>query len=73
MSRLGETLSRMRNGAIRDGHTDLILPVRVRTGAEDVDRTSGAVWLWRDAASALPAMDATKRPVNVTPKGGAMA
>lgn len=36
------TLSRNRNGAVDVGNTDLILPVRVRTRAEDVDRTSEA-------------------------------
>jgi len=73
VSRIGETLSRMRNGATRGGSAGLILPVRVRTRTEDVDRTPKAVWLWRDAASALPAMGVAKRPVDGTPKGGALA
>jgi hypothetical protein len=36
---MNETLSRSENGAIGGGSVDLILPVRVRTCAEDVDRT----------------------------------
>jgi len=63
----------MKNGATRGGSAGLILPVRVRTRTEDVDRTSEATWLWRDVASAHPAMGVTKRPVNVAPKGGALA
>ena len=41
VSRIGETLSRMKNGATRGGSAGLILPVRVRTRTEDVDRTPG--------------------------------
>jgi hypothetical protein len=68
-----KTLSRIRNGAVRGGNTDLILPVRVRARTEDVDRTSEAILLWRDVASALQETGVAKRPVNVTPKGGALA
>jgi hypothetical protein len=39
VSRMDETLSRIKNGAVNDGNTDSILPVRVRTRAEDVGRT----------------------------------
>ena len=39
LSRMDETLSRIKNGAVNDGNTDPILPVRVRTRAEDVGRT----------------------------------
>jgi hypothetical protein len=73
VSRTGETLSRMKNGAVRGGPADLILPVRVRTRTEDVDRTSEAVPLWGDVARALQETGVAKRPVNVTPKGGALA
>lgn len=72
MSRIGETLSRMRNGAIRGGATDLILPVRVRTRTENVGRTPG-VQLGRDVASALQETGVAKRPANDTPKGSAVA
>jgi hypothetical protein len=65
--------SRMQNGAVDVGNTDLILPVRVRTRTEDVDRTSEAIGLWRDAASAPQETGVAKRPVSVTPKGGALA
>ena len=41
MSRRNETLSRKGNGAVHVGNTDLILPVRVRTCAENVGRTEG--------------------------------
>ena len=37
--RMNETLSRKENGAVHVGNTDLILPVRVRTCAENVGRT----------------------------------
>src|SRR5262245_37223820 len=47
----------MKNGATRGGSAGLILRVRVRTRTENVYRTPKAVWLWRDVASALPAMD----------------
>ena len=36
---MNETLSRKENGAVGGGSADLILPVRVRTCAEDVGRT----------------------------------
>jgi hypothetical protein len=36
---MNEMLSRKENGAVSGGSVDLILPVRVRTCAEDVDRT----------------------------------
>ena len=49
---MDETLSRKENGAVNVGNIDLILPVRVRTRTEDVGRSSGPQWLWRDAASA---------------------
>lgn len=70
---MDEMPSRKKNGAVNDGNTDLILPVRVRTRAEDVGRTSEPVGLLRDAASASQETDAAKRPANVTPKGGAVA
>ena len=73
MSRIGETLSRMKNGATRGGSAGLILPVRVRTRTEDVDRTLEATLLQGDAASAPQETGVAKRPVNGTPKGGAMA
>ena len=73
MSRIDETLSRMKNGAVKVGNTDLILPVRVRARAEDVGRTLESFGLWRDAASAPQETGVAKRPANVTPKGGAMA
>jgi hypothetical protein len=41
VSRMNETLSRKENGAVHVGNTDLILPVRVRTCAENVGRTEG--------------------------------
>ncbi len=44
MSRIDETLSRMKNGAVNVGNTDLILPVRVRACTENVGRTSGPWW-----------------------------
>ena len=37
--RMNETLSRKENGAVHVGNMDLILPVRVRTCAENVGRT----------------------------------
>jgi len=40
VSRMVETLSQL-NGAVNVGNTDLILPVRVRTRAENVGRTLG--------------------------------
>ena len=43
MSRIDETLSRVKNGAVGGGSIGLILPVRVRTRTEDVGRTSEAV------------------------------
>ena len=71
VSRMDETLSRKENGAVNVGNIDLILPVRVRTRTEDVGRTPGPMRLWRDVASAPRGV--SKRPVNVTPKGGALA
>lgn len=38
---MDEMLSRKQNGAVNVGNIDLILPVRVRTRAEDVGRTPG--------------------------------
>jgi hypothetical protein len=38
---MNETLSRKENGAVDVGNMDLILPVRVRTCAEGIDRTEG--------------------------------
>ena len=73
MSRIDETLSRTLNGAVGGGSIDLILPVRVRTRTEDVGRTSEAVPLWGDAASAPQETGVAKRPASVTPKGGALA
>ena len=72
MSRIGETLSRMRNGATRGGSAGLILPVRVRTRTEDVDRTPGASPL-EGCSQCVSAMGVTERPVNVTSKGSALA
>jgi len=72
VSRIDETLSRTKNGAVRGGSTDLILPVRVRTRTENVGRTSGSLSR-RDVASTLQETGVAKRPANVTPKGGAMA
>ena len=72
VNRMDEMLSRKKNGAVNDGNTDLILPVRVRTCAEDVGKTSGPVRLWGDAASAQQS-GVAKRPAGVTPKGGALA
>ena len=46
-------VDRKKNGAVDGGSIGLILPVRVRTRTEDVGRTSGAVRLWGDVASAL--------------------
>ena len=73
VSRIDETLSRMKNGAAGGGSTGLILPVRVRTRAEDVGRTSEVVPLWGDVASAPQETGVAKRPASVTPKGGALA
>ena len=73
VSRIGETLSRIKNGAVCGGSTGLILPVRVRTRTEDVDRTLEATLLQGDAASAPQETGVAKRPANVTPKGGALA
>src|SRR3990167_9154433 len=59
VSRIDETLSRMKNGAAGGGSTGLILPVRVRTRTEDVGRTSevvpppGSVF-WREAIRYTP-------------------
>lgn len=41
VSRMNETLSRKENGAVGVGYVVLILPVRVRTCAENVGRTGG--------------------------------
>ena len=70
MSRRVETLSRL-NGAVNVGNTDLILPVRVRTRAENVGRTLG--FSRRYVASAHQSMGVSERPANVIPKGGALA
>jgi len=67
---MAETLSRL-NGAVHVGNTDLILPVRVRTRAENVGRTSG--FSRRYVASAQQLMGVSERPANVIPKGGAVA
>ena len=40
---MNDTLSRKKNGAVDVGYIDLILPVRVRTCAENVGRTGGAI------------------------------
>ena len=61
------------NGAVDGGSVGLILPVRVRTRTENVGRTSEAVVLWGDVASALQETGVAKRPASVTPKGGALA
>ena len=73
MSRMDEMLSRSRNGAVNVGNTDLILPVRVRTCAENVGKTPGAIRLRGSVASAFPRGSVAKRPASVTPKGGALA
>ena len=73
VNRMDDTPSRKENGAVNVGNIDLILPVRVRTCAEDVGRTLGPQRLWGDAASAPQETGVSKRPASVTPKGGALA
>ena len=73
VSRMDEMLSRSRNGAVNVGNTDLILPVRVRTCAENVGKTPGAFPLRGSAASAFQQWSVAKRPASVTLKGGALA
>ena len=57
MSRMDEMLSRSKNGAVNVGNTDLILPVRVRTCAENVGKTPGAFPLRGSVASAFQHME----------------
>jgi len=73
VSRMDESLSRSKNGAVNVGNTDLILPVRVRTCAENVGKTPEAFRLRGSAASAFQRWSVAKRPASVTPKGGALA
>ena len=73
VSRKNETLSRKENGAVHVGNMDLILPVRVRTCAENVGRTGSARQALWGCSQCVPAMDVTERPVNVTLQGGVSA
>ena len=73
VSRMDESLSRSKNGAVNVGNTDLILPVRVRTCAENVGKTPGAFPLRGSVARAFQRWSVAKRPASVTPKGGALA
>ena len=66
-------LSRKENGAAGAGNTDLILPVRVRTCAEDVGRTGDALYGSRGCSQCVPVMGVTKRPAHVTSQGGVSA
>ena len=75
VSRMNETLSRKENGAVHVGNIGLILPVRVRTCAEDVDRTARRPieGTSRGCSQCVPVMDVTERPANVTSQGGVSA
>jgi hypothetical protein len=55
-------LSRKENGAAGAGNTDLILPVRVRTCAEDVGRTGDRLVWFPGMQQGVPVMGVTKRP-----------
>jgi len=57
VSRMDDSLSRSKNGAVNVGNTDLILPVRVRTCAENVGKTPGAFPLRGSVASAFQHME----------------
>src|SRR5207244_653495 len=73
VNRMDEMLSCSKNGAVNVGNIDLILPVRVRTRAEDVGKTLGAISPRGNVASAFQRWSVAKRPASVTPKGGALA
>lgn len=59
------------NGAVDVGNKDLILPVRVRACAEDVDRTVRVTL--RGCSQCVPVMGVTERPVNGTSQGSVSA
>ena len=73
VSRMNVLLSRNINGAVCVVSTDLILPVRVRTCAENVGKTLEAIRLRGSVASAFQQWDVAKRPASVAPRGSVLA
>ena len=73
VSRMDVLLSRNINGAVCVVSTDLILPVRVRTCAENVGKTLGAIPLRGNVASAFRQWGVAKRPASVASRGSVLA
>ena len=61
------------NGAVHVGNMGLILPVRVRTCAENVGRTGSSVRASWGCSQCVPVMGVTERPASVTLQGGVPA